>query len=60
MYVEYRIWAPYETSAMFLVRVAPGLRGGLKLELLWASTLATQTELALDLLLYLDTFFGLN
>ena len=34
---------PYETRASFLVRAAPGLRGGLELELFWASTLGTRT-----------------
>ena len=33
--------------------------GGLELELLWTSTLATRTKLALGVLLYLDTLFGL-
>ena len=58
-YVEHKIWTLYATLMLFLVRAAPGLQGGLELELLWASTLVTPTELALDILLYLDTFFGL-
>ena len=58
-YVEHKIWTLYATLVLFLVRASPGLQGGLELELLWASTLVTPTELALDILLYLDTFFGL-
>ena len=49
----------YATSALFLVRVAPGLRDRLELELLWASTSGTRTELASGLLLDLDTLAGL-
>jgi hypothetical protein len=41
------------------VRATLGLRGGLELEWLWASTLATPTELASSLLLYLDTLVEL-
>ena len=50
---------PYATWASFLVRAAPGLRDGLELELLWAPTSGTRTELALGLLLDLDTLAGL-
>ena len=50
---------PYVTWASFLVCAAPGLRDGFKLELLWASTSGTRTELAWDLLLDLDTLAGL-
>ena len=49
----------YATWASFLVRAAPGLRDGLELELLWATTSGTQTELASGLLLDLDTLAGL-
>ena len=49
----------YATWASFLVRAAPGLRDRLELELLWASTSGTRTELALGLLLDLDTLAGL-
>ena len=45
----------YTTWASFLVHATPRLRGGLKLELLWVSTLATRIELVLSLLLDLDT-----
>ena len=37
----------------------PGFRGRLELELLWASTSGTRTELASGLLLDLDTLDGL-
>ena len=43
------------TWASFLVHATPRLQGGLKLELLWVSTLATRIELVLSLLLDLDT-----
>ena len=49
----------YESWTSFLVRAAPGLQGGLELELFWTSALVTRTELALDLLHDLDTFAGL-
>ena len=49
----------YTTWASFLVRAAPGLRGGLELELFWASNLVAQIELALGLLHDLDTLPGL-
>ena len=42
-----------------LRQTGPGGRGRLELELLWASTSGTQTELASDLLLDLDTLAGL-
>ena len=58
-YKERPKWTPYATWASFLVRAAPGLRDRLKLELLWASTSGTQTELALGVLLDLDTVAGL-
>ena len=49
----------YTTSVLFLVRVAPGLRDRLELELLWACTSGTRTELASGLLLDLDTLADL-
>jgi hypothetical protein len=58
-YKECPKWTPYATWASLVVRAAPGLQGGLELELFWASTLTTQTELALGLLLYMDTIAGL-
>ena len=42
-----------------LRQTGPGSRGRLELELLWASTSRTQTELASGLLLDLDTLAGL-
>ena len=42
-YKEHPKRTPYATWASFLVRAAPGLRGGLELELFWASTLGTRT-----------------
>ena len=50
---------PYATWASFLVRAAPRLRDGLELELPWASTSGTRTELASGLLLDLDTLASL-
>ena len=50
----------YATWASILVRTAPGLRTGLELELLWASTLGTRTGLASCLLVDLDTLVGLR
>jgi hypothetical protein len=44
---------------VIFVCFGPGLQGGLELELLGASNLGNQTELALSLLLYLDTLVGL-
>ena len=49
----------YATWTSFLVHAAPGLRDGLELELLWASTSGTRTELASGLLLNLETLAGL-
>ena len=49
---------PYATWASFLVRAASRLRDGLELELLWASTSGTRTELASGLL-DLDNLAGL-
>jgi hypothetical protein len=51
--------APYVTGASVLWRTAPGLRAGLELELLLASTSGTRTGSTLDLLLDLETFVGL-
>jgi tetrahydromethanopterin S-methyltransferase subunit E len=48
-----------DSMASFLLCAATGLQGGLDLDLFWASTFATRTELALGLLLYLDTLAGL-
>ena len=42
-----------------LRQTGPGGQGKLELELFWASTSGTRTELALDLLLNLDTLAGL-
>ena len=42
-----------------LRQTGPGTRDRLKLELFWASTSRTRTELASDLLLDLDTLAGL-
>ena len=42
-----------------LRQTGPGGRGRLELELLWASTSGTRTELALGFLLDLDTLAGL-
>jgi len=39
------------------MQATPGFRGGLELELFWASTLVTQTELALGLLFFTWTPF---
>jgi hypothetical protein len=50
---------PYATGASFLVSASPGLRTGLELVLLWASTLGTQTGLAPDLPLDLESLVGL-
>ena len=49
----------YAAWASILVRAAPVLRDGLKLEFLWASTLETRTESTSDLLHDLDTLAGL-
>jgi hypothetical protein len=37
-YKELPKWTPYATGASILVCAAPGLRTGLELEILWAST----------------------
>ena len=58
-YKELPKQTPYATWASFLVRAAPGLRDRLELELFWASTSGTRTELASGLLLDLDTLAGL-
>jgi hypothetical protein len=58
-YEERPKWSSFVTYASFLVRAAPGLRGGLEHELLWDSTLVTRTDLASSLLLYMDTLVGL-
>ena len=42
-----------------MVRAALGLRGGLELELFWASTLGIRTEESLGLLLDLENLIGL-
>ena len=49
----------YAAWASILVRAALGLRDGLELEFLWASTLETRTESTSGLLLDLDTLDGL-
>ena len=49
----------YATWAANVLRAAPGLRGGLELEFLWASTLGTRIGLALGLLLDLENLVGL-
>jgi hypothetical protein len=46
-------------GASILVCTAPGLRTGLELEILWASTMGTRTEVALDLLLDVHNLAGL-
>jgi hypothetical protein len=50
---------PYATWASVLLRTAPGLRTGLELELLLASTFGIRTGLASCLLFDLDTLVGL-
>jgi hypothetical protein len=50
---------PYATCASVLLRTAPGLRAGLELELLLASTSGTRTGSTLDLLVDLETLVGL-
>jgi hypothetical protein len=50
---------PYATWASILLCTAPGLRTGLELELLLASTSETRTGSTLDLLLDMETFVGL-
>ena len=58
-YKEHSKQAPYAAWAPILVQAAPGLRDGLELEFLWASTLETRTESTSGLLLDLDTLDGL-
>jgi len=43
-YVERPKQSPYAIWASFLVCTAPGLQGGLELELFWASSLGTRTK----------------
>jgi hypothetical protein len=50
----------YVTWSSFLVRTGPGLRTGLELEFIWASTLGTRTRLTLNLLLDLGNLAGLD
>jgi hypothetical protein len=58
-YIERPKPTPYATWASVLLRTAPGLRTGLKLELLLASTSGTRTGSTLDLLVDLETLVGL-
>ena len=58
-YIERPKPTSYAIWASFLLHAAPGLRTGLELELIWVSTLGTRTGLALNLLVDLDTLFGL-
>jgi hypothetical protein len=58
-YIERPKPTPYATWASVLLRTAPGLRTGLELELLLASTLGTRTGSTLDLLVDLETLVGL-
>jgi hypothetical protein len=46
-YKERHNRTPYATWASIVLQAAPGLRGGLELEFLCASTLVTRTELAI-------------
>jgi hypothetical protein len=59
-YIEHTKPSPYATWASVLVRTAPGLRTGLELELLLASTSGTRTGSILDLLLDLENLIGLH
>jgi hypothetical protein len=58
-YIEHPKPTSYVTWAFVLLRTAPGLRTGLELELLLASTSGTRTGSTLDLLLDLETLVGL-
>jgi hypothetical protein len=58
-YIERPKPTPYATWASVLLRTAPGLRTGLELELLLASTSGTRTVSTLDILVDLETLVGL-
>ena len=58
-YKEHPKRTPYVAWASIFVWAAPGLRDGLELEFLWASTLETRTESTSGLLLDLDSLDGL-
>jgi hypothetical protein len=58
-YIERPKPTPYATRASVLLRIAPGLRTGLELELLLASTSGTRTGSTLDLLVDLEILVGL-
>jgi hypothetical protein len=59
-YIERPKLTPYATWASVLLRTAPGLRTGLELELLLASTSGTPTGSTLDPLLDLENLSGLH
>jgi hypothetical protein len=58
-YIERQKLTPYAAWASVLLRTAAGLRTGLDLELVLASTSGTRTGSTLDLLLDLETLVGL-
>ena len=57
--MNHQKWCPDASWVTSLRQTGPGLRDGLELELLWASTLGTRTELGSGLLLDFDTLAGL-
>ena len=57
--MDHRKRSPDASWVTSLRQTGPGTRDGLELELLWASTSGTRTELASDLLIDLDTLAGL-
>jgi hypothetical protein len=59
-YIERTKPSPYATWASVLLRTTPGLRTGLELELLLASTSEARIGSTLDLLLDLENLAGLH